>query len=182
MWPDYESGTKVAGDGLELLSLYRVRFSFISNAYNNREVGMWKAALAGAMLATVGVTCASAQTYETASYEQGQVGESGQAGSAKVVTAGHIARLKAALHLTAAQLHYWPAVESALRGLSHRQSKDHSGDGVARRIAAAAIDANALRRVVTAAGPLIGSLDEKQRQEGLRVIRALGFSSLAAAL
>jgi hypothetical protein len=66
--------------------------------------------------------------------------------------------------------------------LSQRQSKDHSGDGVARRIAAAAIDANALRRVVSAAGPLIGSLDEKQRQDGLRVIRALGFSSLASAL
>jgi hypothetical protein len=141
---------------------------------------MYKAALAGAVLAAVGSTCTFAQNYETASYEQ--TGEAGHASGAKVVTAGHIARLKAALRLTSAQLHYWPAVESALRGLSQRQSKDHSGDGVARRIAAAAIDANALRRVVSAAGPLIGSLDEKQRQDGLRVIRALGFSSLASAL
>ena len=142
---------------------------------------MWKAALAGAMLATVGATCVSAQTYETASYEAGQANESGTS-HAKVVTEGHIARLKAALRLTSAQLHYWPAVESALRSLSHRQSKDRSADGVARRIAAAAIDANAMRRVASAAAPLIGSLDEKQRQDGTRVIRALGFSSLASAL
>jgi hypothetical protein len=147
---------------------------------------MWKAALAGAMLATIGAPCVSAQTYETASYESGyesgQPSESGHASRAKVVTEGHIARLKAALRLTSAQLHYWPAVESALRSLSHRQSKDRSADGVARRIAAAAVDANALRRVATAAAPLIGSLDEKQRADGMRVIRALGFSSLASAL
>ena len=143
---------------------------------------MYKAALAGAVLAAMGTTCTFAQNYETASYEQAQVRRVGHASGAKVVTAGHIARLKAALRLTSAQLHYWPAVESALRGLSQRQGKDRSGDGVARRIAAAAIDANALRRVVSAAGPLIGSLDEKQRQDGLRVIRALGFSSLASAL
>jgi hypothetical protein len=140
---------------------------------------MWKVALAGAMLATVGVQCAFAQTYETASYEESQVSHTSQT---KVVTEGHIARLKAALRLTSAQLHYWPAVESALRSLSHRQSKDRSADGMARRIAAAAVDANALRRVVSAAGPLIGSLDDKQRQDGMRIIRSLGFSSLASAL
>jgi hypothetical protein len=146
------------------------------------EIGMWKVALAGAMLATMGATCVSAQTYETASYEAGQASESGQATRGKVVTEGHIARLKAALRLTSAQLHYWPAVESALRSLSHRQSKDRSGDSVARRIAAAAVDANAMRRVASAAGPLLGSLDEKQKAEGMRVIRSLGFSSLASAL
>jgi hypothetical protein len=140
---------------------------------------MWKVALASAMLATVGVPCAFAQTYETASYEESQVSHASQT---KVVTEGHIARLKAALRLTSAQLHYWPAVESALRSLSHRQSKDRSADGMARRIAAAAVDANALRRVVSAAGPLIGSLDDKQRQDGMRIIRSLGFSSLASAL
>jgi len=53
---------------------------------------------------------------------------------------------------------------------------------MARRVAAAAVDANALRRVASAARPLISSLDEKQRQDGMRVINALGFSSLASAL
>jgi hypothetical protein len=141
---------------------------------------MWKAALAGAMLAT-GATCVSAQNFETASYDLDHANAS-QASRGKVVTEGHIARLKAALRLTAAQLHHWPAVASALRSLSQRQSKDRSSDGVARRIAAAAVDANAMRRVAAAAAPLISSLDDKQRQDGMQVIRALGFSSLAAAL
>jgi hypothetical protein len=143
------------------------------------EIGMWKAALAGAMLATMGATFVSAQEYETASYEGSQTSQTSRT---PVVTEGHIARLRAALRLTAEQKSYWPAVESALRALSHRQNKDHSADGIARRVAAAAFDANALRRVISAAGPLIGSLDDKQRQDGMRLIRALGFSSLAAAL
>jgi hypothetical protein len=140
------------------------------------EIGMWKAALAGAMLATMGAPCVSAQDYQTASYE------SDRASRSPGVTEGHIARLKAALRLTAAQLHYWPAVESALRTLAHRQSKDRSAEGLARRAAAAAVDANAMRRVASAAAPLIGSLDDKQRQDGMRVIRSLGFASLASAL
>jgi hypothetical protein len=137
---------------------------------------MWKAALAGVMLATMGATIVSAQEYETASYE------GNRASRAPVVTEGHISRLKAALRLTAEQRSYWPAVESALRALAHRQSKDRSGDGVVRRAAAAAVDANAMRRVASAAAPLIGSLDDKQRQDGMRVIRSLGFASLASAL
>jgi hypothetical protein len=136
---------------------------------------MWKAALAGVVLATTGITCVSAQEYQAASYESG-------ASRGPAVTAGHIARLKAALKLTAAQMHYWPAVESALRGLVHRTSRDRSADGIARRVAAAAVDANAIRRVAAAARPLINSLDEKQRQDGMRVINSLGFSSLASAL
>jgi len=118
---------------------------------------MWKTALAGVLLATMGVTCVSAQEYQRASYE------SAGASHGPVVTSGHIARLKAALRLTSAQMHYWPAVESALRGLAQRHSRDRSADGMARRVAAAAVDANALRRVAAAARPLISSLDEKQR-------------------
>src|SRR3954464_10080532 len=109
---------------------------------------MWKAALAGVVLATIGVTCVAAQDYQTASYE------SGTASRGPVVTSGHIARLKAALKLTAAQMQHWPAVESALRGLAQRHDRDRRGDGMARRLAAAAVDANALRRVVSAARPL----------------------------
>jgi hypothetical protein len=51
-----------------------------------------------------------------------------------------------------------------------------------RRVAAAAVDANALRRVVSAARPLIKSLDDQQKQDGMQVINSLGFSSLASAL
>ena len=70
---------------------------------------MLKAALAGVLLATTGVTFVSAQEYQTAS------SESGRSAAAPRVTEGHIARLRAALRLTAAQQHFWPAVESALR-------------------------------------------------------------------
>src|SRR3954469_13764908 len=136
---------------------------------------MWKAAVAGLVLATMGATCGSAQEYQAASYESGSISRG------PVVTSGHIARLKAALKLTAAQMQHWPAVESALRGLAQRHDRVRRGDCMARRLAAAAVDANALRRVVSAARPLISSLSDKQRQDGVRVINSLGFSSLASA-
>jgi hypothetical protein len=141
---------------------------------NTKEIGMLKAALAGMLLATTGVTFVSAQEYQTASYESRSAGPR--------VTEGHIARLRAALKLTALQQRYWPAVESALRNLSHRQGRDHASTGMLRRAAAAVGDADGVRRVASAASPLIGTLDDKQKQDGMRVIRAMGFGSLAAAL
>jgi hypothetical protein len=135
---------------------------------------MLKAALAGVLLATTGVTFVSAQDYQTTSYENRT--------TEPRVTEGHIARLHAALKLTAVQQHYWPAVESALRNLSRRQGRDHASAGMLHRAAAAVGDADGVRRVAAAAGPLIGVLDEKQKQDGMRVIRAMGFGSLAAAL
>jgi hypothetical protein len=90
--------------------------------------------------------------------------------------------LRTALRLTATQQHFWPAVESALRNVVHRRSRDHASAGVLHRAAAAVGDADGMRRVAAAAGPLIGSLDEKQKQDGMRVIRAMGFGSLASAL
>ena len=147
---------------------------------------MWKAALAGAMLATMGVTVCPAEDFASANYENEYSepaqntpdGYSEPAQNTPKVTSGHIARLKAALRLTPAQRKYWPAVESALRGLAHRSS----GRNWRQRARAAVSSANAIRRVAAAAGPLIRMLDEKQKQDGMRVIQALGFSSLASAL
>jgi hypothetical protein len=134
---------------------------------------MWKAALAGAMLATMmGSTVVSAQEFGYAEQSSQQ---------RVVVTEGHIARLKAALKLKGEQLRYWAPVEAALRGLGRRQASDRSGDGLVRRAAAAAVDANAMRRVASAAAPLIGVLDEKQKEDGMRAVRSLGFSHLASA-
>ena len=132
---------------------------------------MWKAALAGAMLATTGATLCLAQDYDVANYASAQTEQ-----RTPSVTAGHIARLKSALKLTAEQHKYWPAVESALRRLSSREA---SASG---RVSAAVGQADAIRRIASAARPLIGALSEKQRQDGANVIRALGFSSLASAL
>jgi hypothetical protein len=140
------------------------------------EIGMWKAVLAGAMLATVGATVCQAEDFASASYENYEYVEPVQRTPA--VTSGHIARLKAALRLTAAQKKYWPAVETALRKLAHRGS----GQGWRQRARAAVGSANAIRRVAAAARPLIRALSEQQRQDGMRVIQALGFSSLASAL
>ena len=121
---------------------------------------MWKAALAGAMLAATGPTFCLAQDVNSTNYEQSQPARRGP-----VVTAGHIAGLKAALRLTSEQQRYWPAVASALRAISGRSA-----------------NADAVSRVISAAQPLINSLTAQQRQAGMRVIRASGFSSLASAL
>jgi len=152
---------------------------------------MWKAALAGAILATTGATFVSAQEYGSqyrSAYNSNaysnfdnHAGETRASSQRVAMTDGHISRLKAVLKLTADQQRYWPAVESALRRLARRQSADRSSDGMVRRAAAAAVDAAAARRVASAAGPLISVLDEQQKQAGMRVVQALGFGHLAAA-
>jgi hypothetical protein len=137
---------------------------------------MWKAALAGLMLATTGITFVQAEEHQYGAYESTQPGQ-----RVPTVTAGNIARLKAALKLTASQQKYWPAVESALRRVGRREASA-SDKGWAKRAGAAVGQADAVRRVAAAARPLISVLDEKQKESGMRVIRALGFSSLASAL
>jgi len=132
---------------------------------------MLKVALASIALATAGITFCHAQESQFRNFG-GRGYEAPAAARAPVVTSGHIARLKAALRLMSAQHRHWPAVEAALRGLS-------SGS---RSVNAAVSQAKALRRVASAARPLIASLNEQQKQDGMRVIRALGFSSLASAL
>ena len=132
---------------------------------------MLKAALAGAMLATTGATLCLAQDSDFTSRGHFQTQQ-----RTPTVTAGHIARLKAALKLNADQQKHWPAVESALRRLSRKEA---SGNG---SISGAVVHADALRRVASAARPLINALDDRQKQAGMQVIRALGFSSLASAL
>lgn len=139
---------------------------------------MLKAALAGVLLATMGATFVSVQ----ASAQEFASVETGHAARQPVVTEGHIARLRSALKLASSQQHLWPAVESALRNLARRQTRDSSSSGRVRRAAAAVGDVDGVRRVALAAGPLIASLDETQRQDGMRVIRSLGLGGLASAL
>jgi len=136
---------------------------------------MWKAALAAAMLATMGATVVAAQDYATQDYTTAAV-EPAQGGA---VTEGHIARIKAALKLRPGQQQYWPAVESALRNLNRRSQA--ASAGMVRRAAAVVIDANDLRRLTSVAGPLLSSLDDAQKENGLRVVRSMGFGHLASA-
>jgi hypothetical protein len=135
------------------------------------EACMWKAALVGAFaLATIGISGVSAQDFD---------------GNNVVVTESHIARFKAALRLTAAQERHWPAVEAALRGLAKRRAQDDGNSGTLYRLSSKAagivVDAVGFRRVAAAAGPLLRSLDEEQKQSALQAASAMGFSNLASA-
>jgi zinc resistance-associated protein len=100
-----------------------------------------------------------------------------------------IARFKAALRLTPAQERHWPRVEAALRAMAQEGDRqpvaDASGEpGFFRRVGARATEmarsAASMRRLVSAAQPLVKSLDEDQKREALTLARSMGFGSLAA--
>jgi len=142
---------------------------------------MLKAALAGAFaLATIGclsissgrVQFAQAQAEEAISETTGAVS------AAPSVTEAKIARLKRALRLKPEQEVHWHPVEATLRKLA-RAAKRESGSGIIQRVkakvASYASHASAYQQVASVAGPLIASLDDKQRQDGMRIIREFGF-------
>ena len=134
---------------------------------------MRKAVCAGAvMLAMVGPLLVS---------ERG-IGPSTASAQEVTLTEGHIYRLKRALHLTAEQLHLWHPVEAALRSAIRESRSDSNNEGWVRRVrtrvrgyAAHAVN---LQRALSAAGPLIASLDEAQRRNGQNAIRSMGVASM----
>ncbi len=179
---------------------------------------MWKAALAGALLATIGSTFALADGYEPfPSRPQTPARVSPPATRATPAQAGtpaqrplaaetpvtthstyaaasmqpsfsavdsHIAQFKSALRLTAEQERHWPRVEVALREVVQGSNSDDSNShGLIRRIGSRASDfvfsANAIRRLVAAAQPLIKSLDPQQKHDALALARHMGFASVA---
>ena len=93
-----------------------------------------------------------------------------------VVTEGKIARLRSALRLTGEQIHHWRPVEAALRAAIREQRGESGGwvHKVRERVGEYAGSAMALQRALSAAGPLIASLDEKQRESGRSALRAMG--------
>ncbi|HUI96170.1 MAG TPA: Spy/CpxP family protein refolding chaperone [Xanthobacteraceae bacterium] len=135
---------------------------------------MWKAALAGAVaLATVG----------TLSVSQHGVGVAPAAAEEIIVTEGQIARLHAALRLTSTQEHYWHAVAATLRNLAHHQQEYQlaSADSgfVARtraRLSGYALTGMAMQRLHAAAQPLIGVLNDEQKEAGRTVLASMGVA------
>jgi hypothetical protein len=133
---------------------------------------MWKAALAGAVaLATMG------------SFSQQGFGVSPAAAQEVVVTEGQIARLHAALHLTAAQERHWSPVAATLRRLGQQQqqytvaSNDSGFVGQAKsRVAGYAVTAVTMQRLRALAQPLIEELSEEQKQAGRNVLSSMGVS------
>jgi hypothetical protein len=97
-----------------------------------------------------------------------------------VVTEGKIARLRGALRLTAEQLPHWRPVEAALRAAIREQRAEAGGwvHKVREQVSSYAGSAVALQRAVSAAGPLIASLDERQRENGRHALRAMGGAAM----
>jgi len=100
-----------------------------------------------------------------------------------IVTEGQIARLHAALRLSAAQEHYWHAVAATLRGIAHRQqeyqlaSADSGFVSRARaRLSGYALTGMAMQRLRSSAGPLIGVLSDEQKEAGRNVLASMGVS------
>jgi hypothetical protein len=96
-----------------------------------------------------------------------------------VITEAQIVRFKALLKLTPAQERYWAPVEATLRDMARRQAQRTSG-GFVQRLKAVTLDAAGLRRLSSAALPLLQSLDEDQKQSAMRMARAMGFASVAS--
>jgi len=100
-----------------------------------------------------------------------------------VVTEGKIARLRSALRLTAEQLQHWRPVEAALRAaIREQRAAGEQSEGwvhkVRARVSNYAGGAMALQQALSAAGPLIASLDERQRQSGRNALRSMGGAAL----
>jgi len=135
---------------------------------------MWKAALAGAFaLATIG----------SLSVSTNGVGITTAAAQDIVITESHISRLKRSLRLTPAQQVHWYKVEAALRAYLTRAASSENSEGsyyqrARARIAGYALNAAAMHRVSAAARPLIASLDEEQKREGMHAIQAMGLASM----
>lgn len=135
---------------------------------------MWKALLAGLFaLALLGSVSGLARAESSPRLEAG------------------IARFKAALRLTPAQERHWPRVEAALRSIASEDDRQQVADASGRpgffrrvgtRATEMALNAASMRKLVTAAQPLVKSLDEDQKREALTLARAMGFGSLAARL
>jgi hypothetical protein len=130
---------------------------------------MRKAVFAGAVaLAMVGPLFVSEQGF----------GPSSASAQTAVVTEGKIARLRAALRLTADQVQHWRPVEAALRAAIREQRQSEGWVHKVRdRVTNYAGGAMALQQAYAAAGPLIASLDEKQRQHGMSALRSMGGGS-----
>jgi hypothetical protein len=96
-----------------------------------------------------------------------------------------IARVKRVLHLTAEQEHYWPPVEAALRDIARRQAQAEPTGLVRRishRVVSVVLNGAAMRRLVSAARPLIAVLRDDQKQGAMVLAQEMGLGPVLAAL
>ena len=145
---------------------------------------MWKAALVGALALTITGSFVSAQDLATNSAQGGQRYTLQSAGNGEVES--KIAQAKATLRLTPEQEKHWPRVAVALREVSARGNnvEEASAGGFVQKVKARAgeimLSAASVKRLVSAAQPLIKSLDEDQKRSALSMARSMGLASVAA--
>ena len=131
---------------------------------------MRKAILIGVSLMIMGASASAQQVQVSAVQAQ----PAAQAGFG--ITDAHIAYIRQALKLTPAQAQYWPAVEAALRDLAQREHAFRRG-GLIQKLSIA----TEVKRLIAIANPLIKTLSEAQRREGMRVAQAMGVTRMVAA-
>jgi hypothetical protein len=133
---------------------------------------MRNAALAGAVaLAVIGNFSISSQGVSINSVMAQSV----------TVSNHQITRLRRALHLTGAQEAKWQPVEHALRNLAQKPYRVASADAgfverVHSQVSGYTLDAMAIGRLRSAAGPLIEVLSDDQKQAGRAVLSSMGIA------
>ena len=93
-------------------------------------------------------------------------------------------RLKAVLKLTGGQQQLWPAIERAFREISQAQEAGGSQgfvQGVKNKWRPSVSTRWHMRRLASAAYPLLRTLTEEQKQSGLSFARSTGLDRIAAA-
>lgn len=93
-----------------------------------------------------------------------------------------VTRIKQTLRLTAQQEPYWPPVRAALREVLREQSQATLHEILKRpgsQRHPVHLHPGAFNRIASAALPLIQTLDERQKQDALRLARSIGLESVA---
>jgi hypothetical protein len=155
-------------------------YSALQHHPQKPEYCMWKAALVGALALTATGSFVSAQELATNSIQRYTVQSHGNG-----EVESKIAQAKASLRLTPEQERHWPRVEVALRDVAVRQNnvEEASAGGFVQKVKARAgeimLNASSIKRLVSAAQPLIKSLNEDQKRQALAMARQMGLSRVA---
>jgi hypothetical protein len=91
-------------------------------------------------------------------------------------TLAQIRQIKASMNLRPDQEQYWPQVDAVLRELAKQFAAQKAGG---KKVAIGAAEA---QRLYWAAGPLVMSMTEEQKQEIRRIARAMGLAQIASLL
>jgi hypothetical protein len=133
------------------------------------EIFMLKTALAGVLvLGAIGPSLVSAEERFESKLELGSAAQ-----DRMVLTRAQIGHVKAALRLTREQEQYWLPVEAALRDLTGR-----GVHGVTVAARPAVLDQAKLQRLVSAAMPLLMTLDDGQKRHAAALARSMGLGPL----